>query len=60
MLSRAPAGIQEEEWTESIHYGKPDTGNVAARILIGELDTAPDWRLMRRLEYIQRGVPEKI
>lgn len=58
MLLRAHAGIEEEEreWTESIHYGKPDTEDVAARILAGELDTALDWRLMRRLGYIQRAL----
>lgn len=61
MLLRAHSGIEEEEkeWTESIHYGKPDNEDVAARILAGELDTALDRRLMRRLEYIQRAL-EKI
>ena len=42
MLLRAHSGIEEEEkeWTESIHYGKPDNEDVAARILAGEDHTA--------------------
>ncbi|MGB3633644.1 MAG: TraR/DksA C4-type zinc finger protein [Rubrobacteraceae bacterium] len=61
MLLRMHASIEEEEkeWTESIHYGKPDNEDVAARILAGDLDTALDWRLTRRLGYIQRAL-EKI
>ena len=37
MLLRAQAGVEEEEkeWTESTHYGKLDTEDVAARILVG-------------------------
>ena len=58
MLLRAHAGVEEEEkeWLESIHYGRPDNEDVAARILAGELDTALDWRLTRRLGYIQRAL----
>lgn len=58
MLLRAHAGIEEEvrEWSESSQYAHPDAEDVAARILAGEVDTALDRRIMRRLGMIQRAL----
>ncbi len=61
MLLRAHAGIEEEEreWSESSQYARPDAEDVAARILAGEVDTALDQAIMRRLALIQRAL-EKV
>lgn len=61
MLLRAHAGIEaeEREWSESSQYAHPDAEDVAARILAGEVDTALDQTIMRRLGLIQRAL-EKI
>ncbi len=58
MLLRAHAGVEEDEreWSESSQYMHPDTEDVAARILAGEVDTALNRTIMHRLGLIQRAL----